>query len=231
MAARPQDYRTLASLSRITLLHELQQHGQKTVDELAHVTGLHHNTAREHLHRLIEAGFVTSEPLPSPGKGRPKLIYSAAQGERGQHAQERAAAAHRRTAALPPLLPIRAVSNPRTAAARQLDLLDDHMAQCGFDADIDADGSRMTMHHCPFGELARAHPEVCAVHFELVKDALHLVNGPVQARALHPFSGPGDCTVDLVVDLVADLVVDLVVDLAVDHPAEPPAGETAVDHR
>ena len=183
MAARPPDYRTLASLSRIMLLHELQQCGQKTVAELAEATGLHHNTTREHLHRLIEA-------------------------------QERAAAAHRRTAG-PPLLQLRAVGRARTAADRQLDLLGDHMGQCGFDVDIDEGGTRMTMHRCPFGELAKAHPQVCQVHFELVKDALHLVNGPVRATALQPFSGPDDCTVDFTVA----------------EPGEPTGGETATDRR
>jgi predicted ArsR family transcriptional regulator len=55
----------------------------------------------------------------------------------------------------------------------------------------------MTMHSCPFADIARDNPQVCEVHFALVKDALELIDGPLTAQALHPFSGPDVCTVDL----------------------------------
>lgn len=80
MAAQPPSYKTLASLSRINLLHQLQQRGTMTVGDLAEAAGLHHNTAREHLDRLISEGFVTCEPEPRQTKGRPRMLYSAARG-------------------------------------------------------------------------------------------------------------------------------------------------------
>jgi predicted ArsR family transcriptional regulator len=102
-----------------------------------------------------------------------------------------------RTERLHRLLPLREIGSVHTPLDRQLDMLDDHMDQCGFDAEITKDASVMTMHDCPFSNLAKDNPQVCQVHFALVKDALLLVDGPLEARELHPFSGPNDCTVDL----------------------------------
>lgn len=201
---RTPDQRTLASLSRIRLLRELQTHGHKTVEELAEATGLHHNTAREHLHRLIETGFVSSEPIPATAKGRPRIRYRVASEDSDANAQERAAAAHRRTAKVRQHLPIREHLRAPTAAELQLELLDDHMEQCGFDSVVDSETDtttpQMTMHDCPYAEIARQDPQVCAVHFELVQEALKRVDGPVRASALHPFSSPTACTVHLSLD-------------------------------
>lgn len=192
-----QDYRTLASLSRINLLHELQKHGSKTVSELAEATGLHHNTAREHLHRLIDAGFVDSKPIPSKGKGRPQLRYRAARGSDNPARLARQHSAEQRTDLMRRLLTITDVSRESTPVSRQLDALDDHMEQCGFDAEISPNNSSMIMHDCPFADLAKEHPQVCEVHFALVQDALDVDGGPLRARELHPFSGPKTCVVNL----------------------------------
>lgn len=198
MASRHlQDYRTLASLSRINLLHELQEHGSKTITELAEATGLHHNTAREHLHRLIDAGFVDSEPVPTSTKGRPKLRYRAARGTDNPARRARQQAAEHRTALLRRMLPVTESTTTSTPRSRQLDALDDHMDQCGFDAEVDQDHTHMVMHDCPFADLAKDNPQVCEVHFALVKDALDVENGPLRARELHPFFAPQLCVVDL----------------------------------
>ncbi len=191
------DYRTLASLSRINLLHELQQHGSQTITQLAEATGLHHNTAREHLHRLIDAGFVDSEPIPSLGKGRPQLRYRAAQGPDSPAMRARRELSEQRTELMHKLLPVTDVSAMNTTIIRQLDALDDHMEECGFDAEIDASQTRMVMHDCPFGELAKEHPQVCEVHFALIKETLASDDSQIEATELHPFSGPNTCTVEL----------------------------------
>lgn len=191
------DYRTLASLSRINLLHELQQHGSKTITELADATGLHHNTAREHLHRLIDAGFVDSEPMPSVSKGRPKLRYRAARGSDNPGKRARQESAERRNELLRRVLPVADVTQDQTPITRQLDALDDHMDQCGFEAEISSDHKHMTMHDCPFSDLAEENPQVCQVHFALVQDALDVDDGPLRAIEVHPFSAPMKCVVDL----------------------------------
>ncbi|CAN5541052.1 hypothetical protein BH09ACT4_BH09ACT4_05850 [soil metagenome] len=196
---RPRSYlKTLASLSRINLMHELQQNGSMTVMELAAATGLHHNTAREHLHRLIEAGFVCSEPIPSTSRGRPRVLYRAATDPTDPIRRSRRHAADVRTAQYPRVLPIREAGSSRTALDQQLDNLDDHMIQSGFTATVEVNSLLMTMHECPYSDLAKDNPQVCQVHFALVKDALNLTDGPLKAHALHPFSEPAVCTLDLV---------------------------------
>lgn len=191
------EYRTLASLSRINLLHELQQHGWQTVAELAKATGLHHNTAREHLHHLIDTGFVDSEPIPRQSKGRPRIRYRAARGADSAPRKAWLEASEQRSELIHKLMPLTTVTADRTPMARQLDILDDHMDQCGFEADIQPDGTRMTMHNCPFADLARNHPQVCEVHFALVRDVLEISEGPLRATGIHPFSGPAVCVVDM----------------------------------
>jgi predicted ArsR family transcriptional regulator len=48
-----------------------------TVEGLAATVDLHVNTVREHLDRLIAAGFVAREPETRCTRGRPRMLYSA----------------------------------------------------------------------------------------------------------------------------------------------------------
>lgn len=191
------DYRTLASISRINLLHELQQNGPKTVNELAELTGLHHNTAREHLHRLIDAGFVSVETIPSVGRGRPQLRYHAARDESDSARLHRQELGERRTAQLRRLLSVTDAPSERTPETRQLDALDDHMEQCGFDAEISEDHTHMTMYDCPFEQLAKTNPQVCQVHLALIEDSLKVEGGPLRAKELSPLCATHTCKVQL----------------------------------
>ncbi|MDM7855907.1 helix-turn-helix transcriptional regulator [Cellulomonas alba] len=69
--------RTLASVSRVELLDLLQQRGPATVGELAAATGLHENTTREHLQRLVDEGYAVRTPEHRTVRGRPRMIYRA----------------------------------------------------------------------------------------------------------------------------------------------------------
>lgn len=196
-ARRLPDHRTLASHSRINLLHRLQESGAQTVHELAEATGLHHNTAREHLHQLIDAGFVDVETILSTQRGRPRLRYFASREASDQGWQSRREASRQRTELVQKLLPLTDISTPETPKSRQLDALDDHMVECGFDAEISADETHLTMTNCPFGQLAKENPQVCEVHLNLIKDALQEEDGPLRAGHLQPFCDPETCTLDL----------------------------------
>src|SRR5690606_37324239 len=114
-------------------------------------TGLHPNTAREHLHRLIEAGLLRSETIPREGKGRPQLRYFAEHKAAARYADRR-----------------------KTGRAQQLDVLDSHMDQCGF-AKVELRDTIMEMHNCPFATLVANNPQVCQVHFVLVQASLTAV--------------------------------------------------------
>ena len=194
-------YRTLASFSRIQLLHFLQQRGTMTVGDLAEATGLHHNTTREHLHRLIGDGFVTCRPESKDSKGRPRMLYSAAAGTDRADGSIRAAkveAAERHGDQVRRMLRVEAVIH--SPLQRQLDALDDHLDQSGFDARLEIDGSdgnHVHLHECPYSEMVKAHPEVCRVHFGLLKGLLEATEGPLSADALHPLVEPNTCILDL----------------------------------
>lgn len=194
-------YRTLASFSRIQLLYFLQQRGTMTVGDLAEATGLHHNTAREHLQRLIGDGFVTCRPESKDSKGRPRMLYSAAAGPDQTDGSIRAAkveAAERNGDQVRRMLQVEAVIH--SPLQRQLDALDDHLDQSGFDARLEIDGTdgdRVHLHECPYSDMVKAHPEVCRVHFGLLKTLLETTEGPLSADALHPLVEPNTCTLDL----------------------------------
>ena len=203
MVPHPPSYRTLASLSRINLLHQLQQRGTMTVGDLAEATGLHPNTTREHLDRLIGEGFVTCEPEQRDIKGRPRMLYSAATGVDHQAGSIRVAkvdAALRRADQVRRMLPVEPIATAaciHSPLQRQLDALDDHLDQSGFEAQLDEDGLHIHLHDCPYYDMVKAHPEVCDVHFRLLQGVLDQADGPLTAQQLHPLVGPNTCTLDL----------------------------------
>lgn len=217
MAAQPPSYKTLASLSRINLLHQLQQRGTMSVGDLAEAAGLHHNTAREHLDRLISEGFVTCEPEPRQTKGRPRMLYSAARGVDSDASSVRVKkveAALIRAQQLRRMLPVTPADQltaggapvgaagaeaevPAAAVQRQFDALDDHLDQSGFDAHVTDDQQHVTLHDCPYSEMVKDHPEVCGVHFRLIQGVLEQAEGPLRAHQLHLIEAPRLCTIDL----------------------------------
>ncbi len=74
-------YRALASASRLTLLHALQERGRMTVADLSREASLCPSATREHLQRLADAGFVRSAPEVRTTRGRPRILYEAIAGE------------------------------------------------------------------------------------------------------------------------------------------------------
>lgn len=168
-------YKTLDSLSRINLLRALQTRGALTVAELAEATGLHPNTAREHLHRLVAVGLANSEPILRGRRGRPELRYRASTGA--------------------------ASTGARRPHPGQLASLDAHLARCGFDATLeattDSDAGRLTLRDCPFAALSEGNPQVCEVHRTLIADALRSSPGPVRAGRLRRRVTEHECTLEL----------------------------------
>lgn len=62
----------------MAMVRMLQRLGRPLgADEIAFEVGLHVNTVREHLDRLIESGLVTTETERRRTRGRPRILYSA----------------------------------------------------------------------------------------------------------------------------------------------------------
>lgn len=182
--------KALSSISRVNLLRELQTRGPQTIDELAAATGLHHNTAREHLHLLMRAGYVRAEAVHRRQKGRPRLRYrtsnQAPLGEAPATDSAPLDTDHEDTD-----------HDGTENLNRQLDALNSHLNVCGFAATLQPGDDQLTIRDCPYSHLARDNPQVCQVHHALVQGALDTAGGPLESPDIHPFTGTNECTVDI----------------------------------
>lgn len=70
--------RSELSIARQRVLDRVERaHRPLRTAEVAEELGLHHNTVREHLDALVEAGFVRTTSQPTGRRGRPALLYSS----------------------------------------------------------------------------------------------------------------------------------------------------------
>lgn len=183
--------------------------------DIAEVLDLHVNTVRPHLERMRDVGLLRVETSGRGGVGRPQHLYSLAPDAPSLGLEPspfptlarvllKAAAA----AGLDGSELVDAGSSQGAADAGQwpadadaLDALVIEQAKLGFDpAVIELDASAtMAFTHCPFRELAEAHPElVCALHRGLVEGLVGALGGLAVERfgSLHDRE---PCQVELVV--------------------------------
>jgi predicted ArsR family transcriptional regulator len=203
MASGPASaHRTLASASRVAILHRLQAAGRPLrVDELAASVGLHVNTTRDHLDRLISAGFVTSEREHRATRGRPRVLYRSVARPAAATADPRHRDQLRRL-----LLDEYARKHGHSATEDhsgthvwdQLAALETHFEDLGFDPDADVEQLQVHLRRCPVADLAREQTEmVCSVHLDLTRGVLARADGPLTAERLEPFVGPRHCILHL----------------------------------
>jgi len=226
-AIDPRTHAVLSGISRVAVLEVLRA-GTEPLDvsAIAGQVGLHPNTVRSHLDRLVTVGLVEEAAEARVRPGRPRLLYSAtvpvdtapedsyrllagilARGLAGGPASgaEAAVAAGRRwgggLAAEPP-----AALEAGAATRRIVEIL----GEVGFspkvgeqqstpEPDVDA-GSHVVieLHRCPFLDVAREHPDiVCSVHRGLMEGALERLHAPGVGVTLEPFARPGVCLAHL----------------------------------
>jgi predicted ArsR family transcriptional regulator len=80
VASEPIDsraHRVLSGVSRVAVLEVVRASGPLDVQAIAELVGLHPNTVRSHLDRLIEAHLVDSSIALRATPGRPRLLFSA----------------------------------------------------------------------------------------------------------------------------------------------------------
>lgn len=194
--------RTLASARRLAILRLLRERGEPLlVTDVAEATGLHPNTAREHLDRLVAARFVARHVERRGTRGRPRLRYGLLRRPAAATADARFRAAFLEGA-------VRATGSaadggaPRdpvaAAASRQLAALELHLADLGFAPDPDDDAGLVHLRRCPYATLARERTELlCSVHLALARDVLAAEGGPVTVERLEPLVGPAHCLLHL----------------------------------
>jgi predicted ArsR family transcriptional regulator len=215
-------HRALASVSRVGILHLLQREDRPmAVADIARESGLHVNTTREHLERLLAVGFVRREAEARTTRGRPRVLYTAAPRAESSATDQRAkdalmkvllAGYGRHVASVPAeaeragraqaaeLAPsCRPAHAPAVPARwRQLAALEAHLEDLGFEPDLDVDALEVTLACCPFPDLARSRAEVvCSVHLGIVRGVLAAEGGPLVALDLEALTRPRRCLLRL----------------------------------
>jgi len=182
--------------------------------ELAQRSGLHANTVRFHLNRLVAAGQVGKEVDQQSSPGRPRLVFMAQPAhdvENGQRSYQLLAemlAGFLADAEPDPAgrsselgrawgsyLTTRPAPGRRTTHDQALTELLRVLDDIGFAPQLDdADGERVLLRHCPFREVAVAHQDVvCSLHLGVMQGVLQAVRAPVEATHLQPFAEPSLC--------------------------------------
>jgi len=190
----------ISTFSRVQILHLVQSRPDRTIGEICEATGLHANTVREHMQRLIEGGYVIAATEHRTTRGRPRTLYSAATGAPDASspvARDKVSAAARRGDLMRRMLPATA-SDFGTDATYQLDALIEHLEESGFEPVIDDDLLTVDLTPCPH---AAARPEdrpvLCRVHLSLMQGVLTEAGGPLVAESVLAPAVPQECTVQL----------------------------------
>lgn len=190
----------ISTFSRVRILHLVQSRAERTIGELCEATGLHPNTVREHLQRLIDGGYVVQATERRTTRGRPRTLYSAATGAADASspiARDKAKAAAQRGDLLRRMLPATASVLGRDATY-QLDALIEHLEESGFEPVVDDEQLTVDLTPCPHAAgRAEDRPMLCSVHLGLMQGVLAEAGGPLAAEAVRAPGRPEECTVQL----------------------------------
>ncbi|WP_311878000.1 helix-turn-helix transcriptional regulator [Microbacterium forte] len=199
----------ISTFSRVRILHALFEGGsaqndgtrtraERTIGELCEATGLHPNTVREHLQRLIEGGYVIQASEHRTTRGRPRTLYSAVTGAADASspiARNKAKAAALRGDLLRRVLPASASALGRDATY-QLDALIEHLEESGFEPVVDDEQLTVDLSPCPHAAgRAEDRPMLCSVHLGLMQGVLTEAGGPLAAEAVRTPALAADCAV------------------------------------
>lgn len=210
-ARRP---RLSGGLTRSRILAILQERGGPlSTHELASDLGLHPNSVREQLDRLVADGLARRVPASPSGRGRPGLRYLAIQqpdeaapyrdlaraladeldrlpdpGQRAVSAGERWGRATVKPATAALALP------GRPSPTGPVESLVAVLEAGGFAPEPAAEGEPIRLRRCPFGTLARERRSVvCGIHLGLMRGILAELGAPTDAVRLEPFVEPDLC--------------------------------------
>ena len=190
----------ISSFSRVQILHLVQTRADRTIGEICESTGLHPNTVREHLQRLIEGGYVIAATEHRTTRGRPRTLYSAATGAPGASspvAHDKVVAAARRGDLMRSVMPQRDPGLGKNATY-QLDALIEHLEESGFEPVIDEGALTVDLTPCPHAAgRPEDRPVLCQVHLGLMQGGLAEAGGPLATDCVQASEHPEECTVQL----------------------------------
>ena len=186
-----------------------------SVAQVAERTGLHVNTARFHLDRLVADGLVDRMVEDRDVPGRPRILYSVRASAPGPRSfrllaemltglvasiDSSGTAVLETGRAWGRHLVERPAPGTRLDAEEALQRLWALLDHIGFRPEpIDAtDGVEMRLHHCPFREVAEPHTDVvCQLHLGMMQGALAEIRAPLTADSLEPLVTPTMCVAQL----------------------------------
>jgi predicted ArsR family transcriptional regulator len=206
-------HRALAEPRRAELVAALEE-AVVALDasELGQRVGLHANTVRWHLGILEDAGIVGSRHDHRGRPGRPRRVWERAPREEHDDAGEHRALARalvsvvagRPEAAADAeaagrawgTLAARRAGAPPANGEGSVGRLARVLAERGFEPRVD--GLEVTMHRCPFADLAQESPAVvCGIHRGLAEGALAETGSTLTVGDLEVFPRPGVCVLRL----------------------------------
>ncbi|MEV5069152.1 ArsR family transcriptional regulator [Microbacterium sp. LMI12-1-1.1] len=193
-------YSAISSYSRVEIMHLLQERPHRTVSELVAATGLHANTVREHVQRLMHAGYVIAETERRTTRGRPRVLYSAATGDgeaSSPVAIRRAEAAARRGDLLRRMYGSDTDAELGADALHQLDALVEDLGDAGFDPLVDERALTVDLTPCPHAPAAEHRGTLCHVHVGIMDGVLAQAGGPLRVEGIAPSCDPTKCVVQL----------------------------------
>lgn len=193
-------YSAISSYSRVEIMHLLQERPQRAISELVEATGLHANTVREHVQRLIDAGYVIAETEHRTTRGRPRVLYSAATGSDealSPVAVRRAEEAARRGDLLRRVYGSDADAQLGADALHQMDALVEDLGDAGFDPLVDERDLTVDLTPCPHVPAAEHRGVLCSVHVALMDSVLAQAGGPLRVEGIVPSCDPTQCVVQL----------------------------------
>ncbi len=209
-----------AGASRLRILQALRGAREGTgIQELADHVGLHANTVRFHLGRLVSEGVVVRHVEDRSEPGRPRLVFAILE-------QPGAGVEKRNFRLLASILAgciSGSLSDPAAAATQgghnwgrylterpgpdrrtdEVSSIGELIRVCddiGFDPHAVGAEARQEIwfRHCPFLEIAKQHPDVvCGVHLGLMQGALDQLRSPVTIDRLAAFVEPSLCVATL----------------------------------
>lgn len=198
-------YSAISSYSRVEIMHLIQERPRRTIAELAEATSLHANTVREHVQRLIDAGYVIAETEHRTTRGRPRVLYTAATGAEDASspvAARRAQDAARRGDLMRRLYAGDSATASATTglapdALHQLDALVDDLGVAGFDPIVDEEALTVELTPCPHAAAAESRGILCGVHIGLMDSVLAQAGGPLRVEGVAAACDPSECVVHL----------------------------------
>lgn len=190
----------ISTFSRVQILHLVQSQSPRTIADICDATGLHQNTVREHLQRLIDGGYVIQATERRTTRGRPRTLYSAATGApeaSSPVARDKVTAAARRGDLMRRALPV-TESDLGRPATYQLDALIEHLEESGFEPVVDDRQLTVDLTPCPHAAARpKDRPVLCQVHLGLMQGVLTQAGGPLAAAFVRDPALPEECIVQL----------------------------------